>query len=165
MNCLNCGAPNVPGAFACVACRFALPTAVAPQGPPGYPPYGMPAYGGPPTGYPYPNPMTGSLPSTNGLAIAALVCGILGFFTCGLGSILGIIFGLIARGQISRSGGREGGAGLALAGLVLGGAVLAIGVIIILAVSLIGTNANEKFRSVGTSLQAARAVAPFLRIR
>lgn len=49
---------------------------------------------------------------TNGLAIASLVTGILGF------SILSVIFGHIALNQIGRS--REEGRGLAIAGLVLG---------------------------------------------
>jgi hypothetical protein len=52
--------------------------------------------------------------STNGWAIASLVLGILG------GSLLAIVFGLVGRGQIRRSGGRQGGLGLATAGIVLG---------------------------------------------
>jgi hypothetical protein len=56
--------------------------------------------------------------TTNGLAVASLIAG---FFWLGwLGSILAVIFGHIALGQINRSGGREGGSGLAIAGLVLG---------------------------------------------
>ena len=45
--------------------------------------------------------------STNGWAIASLVLGILG------ASLLAIVFGLVARSQIRRSGGRQGGLGLA----------------------------------------------------
>jgi len=57
-------------------------------------------------------------PTTNGLAVASLVAGFLwlGWF----GSILAVIFGHMALGQINRSGGRETGSGLAIAGLVLG---------------------------------------------
>lgn len=55
-------------------------------------------------------------PGTNGLAVASLVLGII--WLCGLGSILAVIFGHVALGQIKRSG--EQGAGLAIAGLVLG---------------------------------------------
>lgn len=55
---------------------------------------------------------------TNGLAVASLVCGLLFFVIPLPASILAIVFGNIARGQISRTG--EKGAGLALAGLVLG---------------------------------------------
>ena len=66
---------------------------------------------------PYYTPQV-TYPTTNGLAVASLVAGFLwlGWF----GSILAVIFGHIAIGQINRSGGREGGTGLAIAGLVLG---------------------------------------------
>jgi len=55
---------------------------------------------------------------TSGLAITALVCGLLQFLCCGLGSLLAVIFGHVALGQ-TRRGERTGG-GLAIAGLVLG---------------------------------------------
>ena len=51
------------------------------------------------------------------MAVAAFVCGVLPFFPIPL---IGIILGVIARGQIRRSGGREKGAGLAMAGIVIG---------------------------------------------
>lgn len=57
----------------------------------------------------------------NGLAIASLVCGIVGFII--LGIILGtlaLIFGLVALNQISKSGGAQKGRGMAIAGVVLG---------------------------------------------
>jgi len=50
---------------------------------------------------------------TNGLAIGSLVLSLLGLF-CGIGSIVGVILGFIARGQIKRTG--QGGNGLAVAG-------------------------------------------------
>jgi hypothetical protein len=73
---------------------------------------------------------------TNGFAVAALVCSLATFVVCGIGSILGIVFGHVARSQIKRTG--EDGAGLALAGLIigyvcLGIAALVIGFIIVLA--------------------------------
>lgn len=55
---------------------------------------------------------------TNGLAIASLVLGIV--WVWWIGSVLALVFGYIAKGQIERSGGREGGRGLAIAGIVLG---------------------------------------------
>jgi len=55
---------------------------------------------------------------TNGLAVASLVLGIL--FVCGIGSILALVFGYQAKSQIDRSGGMEGGRGMAVAGIVLG---------------------------------------------
>lgn len=59
-----------------------------------------------------------AVPTTNGLAIASLVLGIIWLWW--IGSILALIFGYIAKGQIDRSGGRESGRGLAIAGIVLG---------------------------------------------
>lgn len=55
---------------------------------------------------------------TNGLAIASLVLGILWLYW--VGSILALVFGYAAKAQIDRSGGAEGGRGLAIAGIVLG---------------------------------------------
>jgi hypothetical protein len=59
---------------------------------------------------------------TNAWAIVSLVSSILswvGLF--GLGGIVGVITGIIARNQIRESGGRQGGDGIAVAGIVLGG--------------------------------------------
>jgi Domain of unknown function (DUF4190)/Domain of unknown function (DUF1707) len=66
---------------------------------------------------PYPAPVV-AYQTTNGLAVASLVAGFL--WLGWLGSILAVIFGHIALGQIKQSGGRETGTGLAVAGLVLG---------------------------------------------
>jgi hypothetical protein len=59
---------------------------------------------------------------TNGMAIAALVLGIIWVFW--LGSLLAVIFGHLALGQIKRSG--QSGHGMALAGLILGYIGLAV---------------------------------------
>ena len=56
--------------------------------------------------------------STNGLAIASMVLGILWIYW--IGSILALVFGYVAKGQIERSAGRQGGRGMAIAGIVLG---------------------------------------------
>ena len=37
-----------------------------------------------------------------------------------VGSILALVFGYVAKGQIDRSAGRQGGRGMAIAGIVLG---------------------------------------------
>lgn len=55
---------------------------------------------------------------TNGFAVASLVLGIV--WVMGLGSILALVFGYIAKGQIDTSGGRQTGRGMAIAGIVLG---------------------------------------------
>lgn len=76
-------------------------------------PYGMPQH---PYGYP-PQPK----PQQN--AILALVLSCVGFVTCGITAIVGVIFGHIAMGKIKR--GEEDGRGLALAGLIIGYVVIA----------------------------------------
>jgi len=58
---------------------------------------------------------------TNGLAIASLVCSLLGI------SLVGVILGHIAMGQIKQSG--EGGAGLAKAGLIIGYLVMVLAIV------------------------------------
>jgi len=73
--------------------------------------------GMPPPGYYYPPPYA-QKQSTNGFSIASMVLGIIWLY--GIGSILALVFGYIARGQIKRSNGREGGNGMAIAGIVLG---------------------------------------------
>ncbi|HJT96437.1 MAG TPA: DUF4190 domain-containing protein, partial [Mycobacterium sp.] len=81
-------------------------------------------YGPPPTGYPAPN-YAGAYgqptQKTNGLAIASLVASVIGFIPfCifGLGSIIGIVLGVVALNQVKTSG--EGGRGLAIAGIAVG---------------------------------------------
>ncbi len=58
---------------------------------------------------------------TNGTAIFALVASVLGYFCfVGIGGLLGIVLGLIARSEIAKSEGRESGRGLANTALALG---------------------------------------------
>jgi hypothetical protein len=61
---------------------------------------------------PGPAPVYGT--ETDGYAIAALICGVLGV------PIAPIILGVVARNRIAESGGRKDGNGLAIAGIVLG---------------------------------------------
>ena len=72
-------------------------------------------------------------PQTNGLAVASLVLGIISL-ACSqcLTAIPGIIFGHIALGQIRRSGGTQGGRGLAIGGLVTG--YISVGIVLLIAV-------------------------------
>ena len=74
-----------------------------------------------------PQPVYVYAPPTNGMAIAALILAFV-FYP------LGIVFGHLARGQISRT--HEGGRGLATAALIIGYLQLAVmvGVIVLLAV-------------------------------
>lgn len=71
---------------------------------------------------------------TNGFAIASLVLGIVWIYW--IGSILALIFGYIAKGQIDRSGGDQTGRGLAIAGIVLGW--IGVGVLALLIVFGVG---------------------------
>lgn len=112
----------------------------APQGgfpgAPGYP--GMPGYPGapgyPPPGYPvYPgyDPYRPSKPlGTNGKAVAALVSALVGLVFCGLPSVAGLVFGVIAMRETRRTG--QDGYGLALAGVIIGGLITAGLVLMIL---------------------------------
>jgi uncharacterized membrane protein len=72
---------------------------------------------------PVPSPVQGNashpqVKRTNGLAITSMVLGIIGFFTV-LPSIVAIVFGAVALGQIGKDQ-RQEGRGLAVAGLVMG---------------------------------------------
>lgn len=67
---------------------------------------------------------------TNGFAIASLVLGILWIWW--VGSALALVFGYVAKSQIDRSGGVEGGRGLAVAGIVLGWIGVAIAILVFL---------------------------------
>lgn len=139
--CPRCGMQLPSGTAACTGCGFVIgagappPTAASPpmpysappptpptwqQPPPpsAYPP-APPGWQTPPPGYPpAPGYYPGYPPSqgTNGFAIASLVLGILWIY--GLGSLLAVIFGHVAKRQIRER--HQGGAGLSTAGLVLG---------------------------------------------
>ena len=58
---------------------------------------------------------------TNSTSLLALVTGVFGFCVPGLGGVLPIALGVLARAQIRRSDGRESGQGLAATGIALGG--------------------------------------------
>jgi len=106
--CPACGKPVAPEPVA----EFAA-TATVTGGPPAV---GMPGF------VPVPQELpVGAAPvqkSTNGLAVASMVVGIVWIYW--IGSILALIFGYIAKGQIDQSQGRQGGRGMAIAGIVLG---------------------------------------------
>ena len=74
------------------------PPPAPPPSPPPQPPPAPPASGG--SGYYAPASST-----TNGLAVASLVSSIAGFVICGVGFIIGVVLGYIAKNQIDQSGG------------------------------------------------------------
>lgn len=66
----------------------------------------------------YYGPSAPAVAPTNGMATASMVLGLIGFFACGVTSVLAVIFGHVAQSQIKRTG--EGGSGMAVTGLILG---------------------------------------------
>jgi hypothetical protein len=84
---------------------------------------------------------------TNGLAIASLVLGIVWIYW--IGSILALIFGIIAKRQIKRSGGQQTGGGMATAGIALGAVGIASMVLIgVLAAAGAFDNIGRTFRDI-----------------
>ena len=95
---------------------------------PGYPP--APGYY---PGAPYDPYRPMKQPGTNGKAIAALVCSVVGFFCCGLSSIAGVILGVMAMRETKRTG--QDGWALGLTAAIIGGLAI-VGVTIYLLLSL-----------------------------
>jgi len=79
------------------------------------------AAGGPP---PVPTGALRPIPKTSGMAIASLVLGVLGVFTCGITALVGLILGIIAMSKIRQSRGALSGNGIALAGTIVSGIFL-----------------------------------------
>ncbi|GLW64607.1 hypothetical protein Arub01_28510 [Actinomadura rubrobrunea] len=73
---------------------------------------------------------------TNGVAVASLVLGVIGFLLCGLTSIPAIICGHVATSQIKRTG--EQGRGLAIGGLVLGYLVTLLWIVYLVLIAFYG---------------------------
>jgi uncharacterized membrane protein len=65
--------------------------------------------------------------STNKLAIWSLLSSGIGIL-CGIGSIVGIVLGVIALNQIKRT--NEGGRGLAIAGIAVGAVTLVVLIVV-----------------------------------
>lgn len=80
-------------------------------------------------------PTAGAAPAggTEGLAVVSIILSLLWLF--GLGSIAGIVTGIVARRRIKRSGGARTGSGLALAGIILGVITLGLTVLVGLAIA------------------------------
>jgi len=71
--------------------------------------------------------MSTPIRQTSGLAVASLVCGILGWSVLPwLGSIAAIVTGHLARAEVRRAPDRLQGSGMALAGLILGYSMLVL---------------------------------------
>ncbi|WIX79637.1 DUF4190 domain-containing protein [Amycolatopsis carbonis] len=102
---------------------------------------GMPAaapYGRPYPQQPYGQPYSPYGPQqSNGLAIGALVCSLLGLLTC-LIAIPGIVMGHIALAKANR--GEAGGRGMALSAVVIGYVIVALYVGFFVTIVILGTN-------------------------
>lgn len=103
------GYPAAPPPYATFGSPYDVPGA--------YPP--PPPYGGYPGAY--------GPPRTNQLAIWSLVASVLGFICC-IGSVAGVVLGVMALNQIKQN--QEGGRGLAIAGIVVGGVSLLITIVL-----------------------------------
>lgn len=109
-----------------------------------------PAYNPYPAGGPY---QPGVVATTNGKATASLVCAIAGFFCFGpFLSVPAIILGILARREIARTGGQQGGSGQALAGIIIGIVVTVLSVLAIIGlIALISTGSfDNSYNDTGT---------------
>jgi len=77
------------------------------------------------------HPTLAATPKTSGLAIASLVMAFL--WMGGMGSLIALVLGLLARQEISESKGRVSGRGLAFGGILLGSlGVMAAGALVLM---------------------------------
>jgi hypothetical protein len=134
--------PQAPAPVAPPPPQPALAPHPAPSPTPYYaPPPGVyPAAHTMPGGYP-PAPGYVVPPRNSGLAVASLVLGIL--FLWGVGSILALIFGYQALGEINRSNGRVTGRGMAIAGIVLGWVGIAGAILLIILIVAVANDLND----------------------
>lgn len=99
----------------------------------------------PPQGYGPPPGQYGPSRSTNGKAIASLICAIAGFVVCPLTFIAAVILAPQAKREIAAEPGRYEGEGLAKAGQIIGwiGVALMVAAFLIILVAIIIAAATE----------------------
>ena len=121
--------------------------------PPGYGAGPPPGYGaGPPPGYGAPGPaayqpMPPATRGSNGLAVAALVLGILTFVCLGpIGAILAIVFGALGLKRAKEIG---DGQGMSIAGIVLGSVGMVGSIIAIILLVTLGATATHNLNNFG----------------
>jgi prepilin-type processing-associated H-X9-DG protein len=145
--CTRCSAANPPEARYCAFCGAKIlvpdqaqpspgPTTSAPTPPTSTPSYqpGEVASASPPAAqnvapaapYPsYPSEPAAWRPA-DPLAVASLVLAIVGPFTLGIGSLLGLVLGIVSLRRIGAQQPALGGRGLALSGVIVSGATLGL---------------------------------------
>lgn len=105
-------------------------------------------------------------PKASGLAIASLICGLLGFVTFGLTGIAAVITGHLALSAIGKANGALAGRGMSITGLITGYLtilILPIAVLAGLAMPVIMKNkmAAERTESLSNGRQIAGALYEF----
>jgi hypothetical protein len=106
---------------------------------------GVAPAGGPTSGYPtFQGAPVVTARQNNGLAVASLVLSCVGIipFLFGIPCILGVIFGFVARSQIRRTNGVQGGSGLALAGIIVGFSLIALFILFVVLVVVVSPTIN-----------------------
>ena len=68
------------------------------------------------------------------MAIASLVSSLVGLL-CGIGPLLGLVFGIIALNQIKQTG--QGGRGMAIAGIVISSVLIALFIVVMIIAALL----------------------------
>ena len=94
-------------------------------------------------------PAPSAAPKTSGMAIASLVCGILGFCTAGIASLIGLVLGIVAIKKVNSSGGVISGRGLAIGGIILSVVSLMVGAylaLVFIFFGLVTGQANMQFQ-------------------
>lgn len=71
-------------------------------------------------------------PQASKMATASLICGVAGFVTCGLTSLVGLILGIMALLFIRDSDGQLGGRNVAITGVVLSSVMAAAFILLLI---------------------------------
>jgi type II secretory pathway pseudopilin PulG len=159
VKCSQCGFVGWADAENCKKCGASL-TEPASSGPSSDAPYQ------PPTDYRYQTNDRGGFNGEvkKGLAICALVIGIINLFTLGVlgvGALVGIILSIVALTRIKRDPSRYGGKGLATAGLIT--SILSVFIIvpvgIIAAIAIPNIIASYRAANEGSAMQAMREIS------
>jgi hypothetical protein len=86
--------------------------------------------------------------TTTGMAIASLICSLLGFLTCGITALVGLVLGIIALVRISNSKGRLSGNGFALGGIAVASILIFLGPIMAAILLPAFARAKERAQSI-----------------